>query len=131
MTEDSVVDLNTEILIGIREEIRGVRADLRAEIRCVRDDLGGEIRGLRDEVGGLRDEVGGLRGEVRGLGTKLETLEAETIRGFTAVRGELTMVNRRLDNLIEVAGAGHRDHEGRIAALETTVAALRHPSALR
>jgi hypothetical protein len=97
MTEDNVVDLNTEILISIREQIRQTGTELRSEIGALRTEM--------------KSEIGSLRASV-------ETLELETMRGFTSVRGELTQINGRLDRFIEIAGAGYRNHEVRITALE-------------
>jgi hypothetical protein len=124
--EDNVVDLNTQILISIRDEIVRTRAELREEIAGTRAELREELAGTRAD---LRNEIAATRND---LGARMATLEAETIRGFTGVRFELDLVNRRLDqtnqrldNLVDVTGGSHRDHEVRIKRLETTLAGMR------
>jgi hypothetical protein len=42
---------------GIREEIRGLRADFSDEFRGLRSDLSDEIRGLRSDFSSLQDRL--------------------------------------------------------------------------
>lgn len=96
-SEDNVVDLNTQILMSIRDEIVRTRTELREEIATTRNDVS----------------------------SRISTLEAETIRGFTAVRQELDRIHNRVDHVIEITTGSPRDHEARIQRLETAIAGMR------
>ena len=102
-------DLTTEILKGIRDEVKGVRAD---------------VTGLRDEVKGVRADVTGLRDEVRETNARLDRLErrqANTeIRLATEVVAVADAVRDVRDLLREDLSLRHRldDHERRLTAVE-------------
>jgi hypothetical protein len=92
MDEDNVVDVTLEILKELRGEMRAQSERMERGFKEAREDL--------------RDGLGELRGEVRSgfaaLRHDVQTLENETIRGFTAVRAELDRTNARLDNFMEL-----------------------------
>lgn len=69
-------------------------------------DIRNELRGHSAELAGLNERVDGLNHRLDG-------------------------VNQRIDGLLDVAGAGRQDHEGRLARLETRVDRLEKPRGRR
>ena len=102
-------DLTTQVLIEIRDEVRGLRDDVGG--------LRGEVGGLRSEVGGLRNEVGELRGEVKEV--RRRQVDSE-VRFATVLTDVIGAVNRVRDAVVDGYRFGERveDHERRISALE-------------
>lgn len=111
----SVADLTVQILRSIRDEIGGLRVEMREEIGGLRREMHEGFTGLRIELHqGLLD-----------VRKDLNELEQQAARGFTAMRAELTLANRqledgnrRVDHALLLSGGGHRDHEARLATLE-------------
>ena len=66
-------DITTQVLIDIRDEVRG----LRGEVVELRD----EVRGLRGEVVELRGEVVELRGELTKTNERLDRLHHRQVEG--------------------------------------------------
>jgi hypothetical protein len=116
-------DLTTQVLIEIRDEVRGLRGEvveLRGEVVELRGEVGGlrgEVGGLRSEVGGLRSEVGELRGEVKEV--RRRQVDSET-RFATVLTDVIGAVNRVRDAVVDGYRFAERveDHERRISALE-------------
>ena len=48
---------------------------------------------IRDEIKGLRDETKGLRDETKGLAVRVDALAFETKTGFAAVHDELRSID--------------------------------------
>jgi hypothetical protein len=108
-------ELNTKILIDIREELRANRE----ELRTTRDELREEIRGTNKRLDfvseqNIRQATAMVALESR-LGNAIEGLQTD-VRGLNAeVRG----LNGRLDNVF-IGGMGKtvREHESRLQRVE-------------
>ena len=109
-------DLTTQILIEIRDEIRGLGGEVV--------DLCGEVGGLRGEVGGLRGEVNGLRGEVVDLRGEVNEVRRRRVESEVRLSTTMTDVIGALHQVRDAVVIGYRfgdrveDHERRITALE-------------
>jgi hypothetical protein len=109
-------DLTTQVLVEIRDEVRGLHGEV-VELRGEVGGLRGEVVELRGEVGGLRGEVGGLRSEVNEV--RRRQVESE-VRLATALTDVIGAVNRVRDAVVDGYRFAERvdDHERRISALE-------------
>jgi hypothetical protein len=102
-----VPNITTEILVQIRDEMRGMRADLGERI----DGLGERIDSLRNELG---ERIDGLRSELK---VEMQELRTIIVRHGRVVDGTLEASlqdSGRLDVL-----------EGRVGVLEAEVRELR------
>jgi chromosome segregation ATPase len=79
------------------------------------------LKGIRSDLGDIRGELGEIRGELKSLNVRMENVETELV----SVKTELTGLNRRVDSVLNIAGAYHSDHEARIERLEHRVFAPR------
>jgi hypothetical protein len=119
-----VIDMQLRALEAIRREL--VRMNERIDVGFdAVGTLGVLVDGMRADLSEVRDDFGGVRGDLAGLRVHVETLERETIRGFTAVKraqdrtnGALDRANQRLDHLVGSSGARRREHDDRLRALE-------------
>lgn len=102
MSDHNVAIINLEVLKDIRGELREMKS---------------ELTGVKSELTGLRGELKDVKGELRTLNhrvesgfamvdARFETLENETIQGFTGVRRAIDQIHARLDGLRDLAASG-------------------------
>ena len=123
--------LTIRILQGIRKDLRKNTEELRTtNVRLENLErytvegfagLSDRIDGVSDRVDGLSDRVDGLSNRVDGLSDGIDRLEKSSIAGFVGVTA-------RLENIRDIAGEGWRDHEARLQAVETALAAAKRPA---
>jgi hypothetical protein len=74
MASDNVDDISLSVLIGIREEMAGMRTELRTEIGALRTDMNGRFDNLIETMGGT---VRGHLGRITSLEERVEKLERQ------------------------------------------------------